>query len=129
MEAILFYIDGCEHCKEYMKILEKFNFKLQFLNQIQLVECSLFFDRGIVDNPILLKYKKHLTGDFPTFVYKEDNSNDGIKFIGARDSEILYEFLLGLLNKKMDMKEPNNYLFNKKCTFTKKGFGSKVICE
>lgn len=119
----LFIKSGCPHCREYLKFIESINMRLENDKKIKVIDCNNYDTFGIIDDPIILIFRKKLTS-YPTLFF------DGMKMEGAMDSEILEQFVKTLVMKDLLFSEEIKYLFMPDCKYEKrKILGNRLICE
>ena len=122
---ILFYIQGCEHCLIYKKIIGNYNMRLPVNKQIHLINCTLYHDWGIIEHPLIRVYKKYLNDTYPTLFF------EGIKINGASSIVETEAFLRKLVEEDFIVKEYNEFSFKKNCYYKdyKGDLGKKLVCE
>jgi thiol-disulfide isomerase/thioredoxin len=121
---ILFIIDKCPHCRFYKEFIERVNLKLPFDKRIRIVDCTRYYEFGIIDNPLIIKYNKYVKGSFPVLFYR------GFRLDGGNSREELEAFINTLVYNDFKLEEKNNFLFDKECQIVKKGiFKNRLICN
>lgn len=129
---IAFVIEGCIHCNSLKSFIERFNLKLPLDNRIKLVDCSRYYDFGIIDDPLILAFKdvknrngiKVLDGSFPKVVF------DGHVLDNGAEKDIIQTFLKTLLINEFVTQEYNPFIFSKDCEKINKGiWKDKIQCQ
>lgn len=127
-EYMLFVINSCEHCRLWKEFIEKKNMKLPLDKQIQVIDCTRYYEFGIIDHPLIIKYKKKL-GSFPIFMYHKRDTKKIFTLEGGNTREELEDFINGLFYNEFKFDEANPYYFNKSCRYVKSGvFRKRLLC-
>ncbi|MEM3075069.1 MAG: hypothetical protein QW727_03970 [Candidatus Pacearchaeota archaeon] len=120
---VIFILQGCYYCRKVMPIIERINMKLPIDKRIKIIDCSLYNNYGIIDNPLIEMYGKHFDG-FPTLFI------GNLKISGANTIEEYYYYLNPLLEGDYMVPEYTNQKFNKECEFKNKWyFLKRVVCK
>jgi len=121
---ILFVINHCSHCRLYREFIERVNLKLPLNKQISIIDCTRYYDLGIIDNPLIKKFDKYIKGNFPLLFYA------GMKLEGGNSREELESFITSLVYKDYIVSEEIPYQFNKECVVVQKGiFKKSLVCN
>lgn len=120
----LFVVDGCLRCQIYKDFIDRFNSKLKFGKRIQIIDCTEYYNFGIIRSPIMRLFEPYVQGSFPV-IFIEGRRKDGTNTVIEAEAWLnsrLYE----------DFEEPhiNPYMWNKNCDIKKRGIlKNKLICE
>ena len=120
----LFVEGSCEHCKVWKIFVERINAELKFDKRIQIIDCTNLYDFKIIENPIISLFRKYLDDSFPILFI------DGIRKDGTNTRIEAEAWLRAMLHE--DFLEPryNEFMFNKKCEFGKRGIlKRRVVCD
>lgn len=117
---ILFVIDGCPHCMNYKRFIERLNLELPFEKRIRVINATVFNTLGIVDDPMIGLFDKYIDG-YPTLFL------NGIKITGANSQEEAEAFIKAAVHKDFIVPRDNPYLFDKDCRYSKNKFGRKIL--
>jgi hypothetical protein len=118
---IMFYVNGCSHCKIVSKFIEQINMKLPMHKRIRLVECTFYQKYGVITDPLIALFSKSFNG-FPSIFL------DGIKMEGANTKEESMAYLNAFLEDDYIIGEYTESKFNKDCRF-EKGIFKGVTCN
>jgi len=125
---ILFIRSKCPFCGKWLEFIERLNLNLPIDKRIKVVNCAKFDEFGIVDHPLILKYRKYIDG-YPLLFF------EGQKISGANSREELEAFIKvkmsdDFLNGVDFMTDKGtSILFDKSCSFKKTFLGKRVVCE
>jgi hypothetical protein len=120
---LLFTIESCPFCNVWKQFIERINMKLPLDKRINLIDCTRYYDFGIVENPLILRFNKYIGGSFPTLFF------DGFKINSTSTRLEVETFMRTLVLNEFIIKEENPYLFAKNCDIIKHGiFQEKLQC-
>ena len=125
---VLFIKSRCRHCGIYLEFIERFNLNLPIDKRIKVINCAKFDEFGIVDHPLILKYKRYIDG-YPILFF------EGQKISGTNSREELEAFLKVKLygdflnGTNMMTDSGNSIIFDKDCSFRKTFLGRRIVCE
>lgn len=120
---VCFFIQSCPRCRILCEFIERINFKLPYSKQIKMVDCTLYQNYRVLDNPLIALYNKSFDG-FPCVFF------GNTKISGANTRFQSEAFLKGLFEEDFIYPEQSEGKFNKECFFSNKGiFKHKVICK
>ena len=123
-DIILFVVDSCKYCRLYREFVGKMNMNLPLDKQIEVIDCSDYYDYGIIRDPRIRKYAKYFDGNFPVFVFH------GYRLDGANTRVELESFLKALFLPHFILEVENEGLFVKDCEWIKnKVFGRTLVCN
>ena len=117
---ILFIVEGCLHCHNYKEFIERINSNLPLDKRIKLVDCTLFYDRGVMVDPLISIFKKHIGNTFPVLFF------EGIRLDGSNSRIEVESFIRAMVDEEFIMDQPNPFLFEKECYYGKRG---ELLCE
>lgn len=126
---VLFILNSCSHCREYAKFIETLNMKLPMDKKIKVVNVTNYYDFGIIDDPLIMVFKKYLEGGFPVLFF------DSMRLDGSRNVEELKRFMYTLVFDELIIRDRNDYeyvkyMYNKNCKFVdKRIFGGNLVCD
>jgi hypothetical protein len=112
-QRILFSIVGCPKCREYARFIEEINFNLPSEKRIKVVDCTNYYDFGIIEDPLIGIFRRikkrdgspFLDGNFPKLVF------DGGYMEGAVEKEQLKAFINALVHEEFIIEKDIPYLF------------------
>jgi len=120
---ILFTMDGCSHCRHYMRFIQTINAKLPYNKRIAVINCSNYHDYGIVEDQRIKIFIEHYKGSYPSLFI------DGTLVSGSNSREELYAWLMSRLDLDFITNEDTErFMFNMQCRFTKKN-RKGLICQ
>jgi len=121
---VCFIVQECARCRILCEFIERINMKLPINERIRIIDCTYYQKYGIIDNPLIAIYDKSFSG-FPTIFLK-----NGIKINGTNTRIESETFLKTLLQDMYVIKEDNEFVFDKKCSYQDKGlFKHKIVCK
>jgi len=118
---VLFIETGCPHCRLTL-FTEKINQKLPVKERIKIVDCEYYTKYGIVTDPLINLFSKHISG-FPTLFIRG-------KVVNGVNTKIEYETLLNaIFHELYIVPEENEFIWRGDCEYTKNKLFNKVICK
>lgn len=125
---VLFTIIGCPHCREYARFIESFNLKLPLEKKIKVVDCTNYYDFGIMEDPIFKAFKHEIskTNTFPILFFE-----GGVLHSSGISKEQAENFIKALVKDEFLNDEEHPYYYDKVCQVQKFGlFGrERVVCS
>lgn len=121
---LLFVVDGCSHCPIWKEFIEQINEEVEIEDRIEVIDCTLFEDYGIVDDFRILLFMPYIQHEYPILFYKGGRKDGTNTRMEAED------WLRAKLDDKFSLPQDNPYLFRKQCEFIERGrFKKKLFCE
>jgi len=99
----LFVIQGCGHCAIYKKILPSINIKLPLGKQIEVIDCTLYDEMGILTDERIKLFESEIR-DYPTLIF------DGSVKRGAYSEEEVKAWLVSRLRRDFTFEEEPEFL-------------------
>lgn len=120
----LFIVDECSRCAVWKSFIDKLNSELEFEKRIQIIDCSEFYEFGIIRNPIFKLFNRYIAGEFPV-IFLDGIRKDGTNSVAEADA-----WLRAMLHDDFIIPQYNAYLWNKDCSFGDRGiFKRRIICR
>ena len=122
---LLFTINDCEHCKLYLRFIQRINAKLPLDKRITVINCSNYHDYDIIDDRRIPIFINYYGGSYPTLFI-----NGGI-IKGANSQAELEAWIKARLEYDFVLEEDlEDLTFNKQCKYVKnKWFGRHLECK
>ena len=125
---ILFTIDNCQHCNIYKQFIQKININLNFDKQIDVVDCTKYYEFGIVTDPRIKLFSKHIGGSYPILFF-EGRKLSGAQTRAETEARIL-AMCIGSFKKRYEPENKEldligkNLFFDKDCEY----HNGRLIC-
>lgn len=127
---ILFVVDGCPKCRIWKSFIHRGNTEVSISKRVDVQDWTLCMDFGI-KNCIYLLYKKYVSEEnggvnFPILVF-DGTIHFCFKFTRGQAEKVLNT----LFHKDFIIPQENKHLFNKVCTYERKGLfkGRGLVCQ
>ena len=119
---ILFIKQKCEHCRKVIGFIERINSKLPIDKRVRVIDCTMYQDYGILNDPLIQLFSKSFDGYPTAFI-------SGIKVSGANSRVEIETYINDLLEDDFIIGESNERRFNKDCEVSKGLFRGEVVCK
>lgn len=111
---VLFIRDNCPICRNWKKIVERFNMEVPISKRIRIVDCTKHYNFGIVEDPLLNVFYEYIKG-YPTLFF------EGAMINGANSVAEAEAYIKSALHNDFIVERENRFLFKKECKFIKEG--------
>lgn len=132
-QTFIFVIENCPFCHRWVEFIERLNKDLKFEKRVRIIDCTKYYQFGIID-PILRFFYKQIDSEYPVLFHVTNVLGSeviGLRKDGTNSVTEAEAWIRSLLNEDFISPQENQYMFRKECDFiNKKGiFNRRIICQ